>query len=119
MILARLRAAVEPSLFAAGFRFEGRNKSRAALPLPGLLPPKRIISIGLGPTRQRPLPGHYRRIPKRSEGYRPIAAVDLSGIAELPRQSQTTEVQLRIDAFVETVNGFLSKLAPPTYRDNL
>ncbi len=54
-----------------------------------------------------------------AEGYRPIAAVDLSGIAELPRQSQTTEVQLRIDAFVETVNGFLSKLAPPTYRDNL
>jgi hypothetical protein len=113
IILAALRSAIEPSLSAAGFRFEGRNK------------PSKPIYLYLDYSRRGELfrLAWDRRDSNRflgftaelgseaEEGYTTVAKCDLSGIARTPTQSVMAELQVRIDSFVKTVNAFLHGLA--------
>ena len=114
IILAKLRKAIEPSLFAAGFRFEGRNK------------PYKPLYLYLDYSRQGELfrlcwdrrdsnrfLGLTAELLGDPEGYRLIAAADLSGGSRAPRNRTTAEVQMRIDSFIEAVNGFLDNLPRP------
>ena len=112
IILAKIRTAIEPSLLAAGFRFDGRNK------------PSKPLHLYLDYSRQGELfrlswdrrdsnrfIGFTADVVGESEGSKTFAKADLSGLAKLPKSKTTAEVQMRIDLFVEAVNAFLNNLA--------
>lgn len=109
ILLARLRSAIEPSLSAAGFRFEGRNK------------PAQPVYLYLDYARQGQMfrlawdtrdsdhfLGLIAELVSEPEGYATIAKCDLSSIARLPRNQTTAEIQNRMDLFARTVNEYLS-----------
>ena len=119
IVLARLQTAIEPSLFAAGFHFEGRNRPSE--------PPRYLY---LEYSRQGELfrlswdrrdsdrfLGFTAEFLGDPEGYKRIAAADLSDVAMVPRNRVTAEIQMRIDAFASAVNGFLSNLTRPVAED--
>jgi hypothetical protein len=119
IILAQLRKGIEPSLLAAGFRFDGRNK------------PSKPLYLYLDYSRQGELfrLSWDRRDSNRflgvaaellgdPEGYTLITAVDMSGVAKVPRNRTTAEVQTRIEKFVKAVNDFLNNLSRDSAGDN-
>ena len=112
IILTKIRTAIEPSLLATGFRFDRRNK------------PSKPLHLYLDYSRQGELfrlswdrrdsnhfIGFTAEIVGEPDGCKIIAKTDLSGIAKLPKNEATAEIQIRIDSFVEAVNAFLSNLA--------
>jgi hypothetical protein len=118
IILAKVRSAVEPSLSAAGFHYEGRNK------------PSKPIYLYLDYARQGDLfrlswdrrdsdrfIGFTAELAFERNGYTTIASSDLSGIAKVPKTRTTAEVQTRIDSFAKAVNAFLSNLAASDSRE--
>jgi hypothetical protein len=120
IILAKLRKAIEPSLLAAGFRFDGRNK------------PSKPLYLYLDYSRQGELfrlswdrrdsdrfLGFTAELLGDPECYTLITATDMSGIAEVPRNRTTAEVQMRIEKFVQAVNDFLNNLPRAAAGDNM
>jgi hypothetical protein len=104
IILAKVRKAVEPSLIAAGFRFDGRNKpaspvylyldySRSA-ELLRLAWDRRDSDNFIGLTAVR--------VGDAGDETRD-AAIDLRDLAHLPKQQTAAVLQLRMDAFVDAV----------------
>jgi hypothetical protein len=114
IILARLRTAIEPSLLAAGFVFDGRNKP--SVPLYLYLDYSRgseLFRLSWDSRDSNPFLGVSAELLGDAVGQRLIAAVDLSSCDKGPRNRTAAEIQIRIDSFVEAVNNFLNRLARP------
>jgi class 3 adenylate cyclase len=112
IILARLRSAIEPSLSAAGFRFEGRNKpSRPIYLYLDYASQDQMFRLSWDRRDSDRLLGLIAEVGTDSEGYVTIAKCDLSAVAWLPKKRVTAEVQDRMDLFVRTVNEYLRHMA--------
>jgi hypothetical protein len=114
IVLANVRTAIEPSLLAAGFHFDGRNKPSTPVYL--YLDYSRqgeLLRLSWDRRDSNRFLGITAELLADAGGCKVIAAVELSGVAKLPRACTTAEIQTRIDSFVETVNSFLNKLARP------
>jgi hypothetical protein len=107
VILARIRKGIEPSLYAAGFKLDGRNK------------PRNPVYIYLDYSR----PGELFRLSwdRRDSNHfisfvaellagdesRVVAKTDLhSVLAHVPKHAITAELLMQIDRFVDAVNDF-------------
>jgi hypothetical protein len=111
IILAKIRAAIEPSLSAAGFHFDGRNKpSRPIYLYLDYSRPGELFRLSWDRRDSNHFIGFTAEIMNEPQGCRRIAAADLSGIAKLPNVEATAEVQMKIDLFVDAINAFLNNL---------
>ena len=112
IILSRMRKAIEPSLFVAGFQFDGRNKP--SIPVYLYLDysrPGELVRLAWDRRDSNRFIGVTAELLGPAESVTIIAASSLSGIARLPKGQVTAEVRMRLDAFAETVNAFLKRLA--------
>ena len=111
IILARIRNAVEPSLLAAGFQFDGRNKpSRPIYLYLDYSRPGELFRLAWDRRDSNRFIGLTAELLGPSERHATIAAMNLSELANVPKRRNTAEVQTRIDSFAETVNAFLERL---------
>jgi hypothetical protein len=118
IILARIRKAIEPSLLAAGFEFNGRNKpSRPIYLYLDYSRPGELFRLSWDRRDSNRFIGFTAEVMDEPHGCKAVATTDLSGIAKLPKSRITTEVQGHIDSFVEAVNAFLNDL-PRTISPN-
>jgi len=114
MMLARIRDAVAPSLAAAGFEFDGRNK------------PPEPVHLYLDYSRGQNLfrLSWDRRDSNRFIGFiaefilepdvlETVVSKDLSDIAELPRSKAIAEIQMQIDEIAKSINNFLKVMPGP------
>jgi hypothetical protein len=110
IMLATLRAAIEPSLSAAGFRFDGRNDPR-----PG---PSNYLFLDYARGNEIIRVAWDRRDSNRFIGFTAeflyetgvnavVATEALNGLSEIQKQGVTSAIQAHIDAFAKTVNDFL------------
>ncbi len=118
VILARIRKRIEPSLLAAGFRFDGRNK------------PPRPVHIYLDYSRASELfrlswdrrdsnhfVGFVAELLSGEDEFRVITKADLSYLAKVPKRAVTGELRTQIDRFIDAVSGFFAGRdgnAPPS-----
>jgi hypothetical protein len=108
VVLARLRDGIEPALFAAGFSFDGRNKPDRPFYL--------FLDYARGDTLFRLARdrrdnsdsfGFVAELMEPPDRYVSIAILDCRDLADWPPASLSAEIQVRMDAFVATVNSFL------------
>jgi hypothetical protein len=113
ILLARIRKAVEPSLLAAGFQFDGRNKPDRPLYLYlDYSRPGDLFRLSWHRRDSNHFIGFTAELLGVSEAPTIIATANFSGI-DYPRKHPTTaEVQSRIDSFAEAVNALLTTLVP-------
>jgi hypothetical protein len=108
IILGRVRKAIEPSLFAAGFQFDGRNKPNVPVYLYlDYSRPGELLRLAWDRRDSNRFIGVTAELLGPSESVTTVAAINLSGIARLPKCQVTAEVQMRLDSFVATVNAFV------------
>jgi hypothetical protein len=111
IILARIRKAVEPSLLAAGFEFNGRNKPNRPIYLYlDYSRPGELFRLSWDRRDSNRFIGFTAEVTDEPHGCKAVVTTDLSGIAKLPKSRVSAEVQIRIDSFVQTVNAFLNDL---------
>lgn len=99
-------------LSAAGFRFEERNKpSKPAYLYLDYARQGQSFRLSWDRRDSNRFLGLVAELADDSEDYTTIAKCDFSGIAQLPKDRITAEVQNRMDSFAETVNAYLRNLA--------
>lgn len=111
IILAKIRTAIEPSLLAAGFQFNGRNKpSRPIYLYLDYSRPAELFRLSWDRRDSNRFIGFTAEVIDEPQGCKTIASTDLSGIAKLPKNRTNEEIRIRIDSFVEAVNAFMNGL---------
>ena len=116
IVLARVRRAIEPSLLAAGFQFNERNKPNKPIYLyVDYSRPSELFRLSWDRQDSNRFLGLKAEILDQPNGCKTIAATDLSLPATFPRNRVTGEIQMRIDSFVEAVNAFLNGLPRSTF----
>jgi len=111
IILATIRSAVEPSLLAAGFQFDGRNKPDKPLHLYVDYARKdQLFRLAWDRRDSNRFIGIIAEIIQEPDQLITIAEMKLSELARVPRDQITTEIQKRIDPFAETVKEYLRNL---------
>jgi hypothetical protein len=114
VVLAKIRSAIEPSLSAAGFRFEGRNKPSTPVYLYlDYMREDDLFRLSWDRRDSDHFIGFTAELAPGSEGYKPIARSDLSYIAKMPKEKTTAEIQLQIDSFAKVIKAFLDRLVRP------
>jgi hypothetical protein len=109
IILARIRKAVEPSLVAAGFQFDGRNKpARPVYLYLDYSRPAEVLRLAWDRHDSNNFIGLTATLLGGSGDETRIAAIDLSELAHLPKRQTTPALQMRMDAFVAAVQHFLA-----------
>lgn len=113
IVLARIRKAVEPSLIAAGFQFDGRNKPERPVHLYlDYSRPGELFRLAWDRRDSNRFIGVTAELLDAAERSTTIAAVDMSRSVKLPASRNTAEIQTKIDSIVEDIIGFLRKLPP-------
>jgi hypothetical protein len=109
IILARIRKAVEPSLVAAGFQFDGRNRpTRPVYLYLDYFRSAEVLRLAWDRRDSNSFIGLTAvRFGDAGDETR-VAATDLRDLAHLPKQQTTAALQLRMDAFVDAVQQFLA-----------
>jgi hypothetical protein len=113
IILARIRNAVEPSLFAAGFQFDGRNQPTSPVYL--YLDYSRtdeLLRLAWDRRDSNCFIGLTAELFGVSERHAAIVAINVSELVKISRRHITAEIQSRIDSFVEGVSAFLNNMTP-------
>jgi hypothetical protein len=111
IILARLREGIEPSLRAAGFQFEGRNKPSTPIHLYlDYARPGELFRLSWDCRDSNRFLGFTAEFLRDSEEVILVAADDLSDLASVPKRQITPAIQVRIDSLVAAINAFLTKL---------
>lgn len=111
VILAKIRNAIEPSLWAAGFCFDGRNKPNVPLHL--FLDYSRagqLFRLAWDRRDSDQFIGFVAEVYDESQGHRTIAVAEFSDIAGMPKAKVTAEFEMRVDSFATAVNDFLMNL---------
>jgi len=112
ILLAGIRKAIEPSLFSAGFQFDGRNKPDKPLYLYlDYSRPGELFRLSWDRRDSNRFIGLTAEILGDSEQPTTISTISLSGVAHLPKHEVTAAVQMRMDSFVGAVKAFLNKMA--------
>ena len=117
IILARIRKALEPSLLAAGFRFEGRNKPQRPVHL--FLDYVRggdCLRIAWDRRESDTFIGFTAELIQEPDCRVTMVATDLTGVGPMPSRLLTAEITRRLDLFVLAVRGFLDD-SPPVPHD--
>jgi hypothetical protein len=112
IILAKTRDAIEPSLDAAGFSFDTRNKP----PVPIYLYLDYTRSDGLfrlswDRRDSNNFIGFVAELILESDGNDSVTSWDLSYTAKLPRESMTVEIEAQIASFADSVKKRFDELA--------
>jgi len=111
IILARIHEAIEPSLAAAGFKFDGRNKPPAPVYL--------FIDYSRGNDLFRltwdrrdsdRFIGFVAELIHEPDNIESITSGDLSYIGKLPRDARNAEIQTTVDTFADSVRKCLDGL---------
>ena len=113
IMLARIREALEPSILAAGFRFEVRNN------------PQRPVHLFLDYVRGRDcfriawdrresdtFIGFTAELIQEPDCLVTVVATDLTGVGPMPSRQLTAEITRRLDLFVLGVRRVLDDLPP-------
>jgi hypothetical protein len=111
IVLARIRDGIEPSLRAAGFQSDGRNKPSTPLHL--YLDYARageLFRLSWDRRDSTRFLGFTAEFLRDSEEVILVAADDLSDLASVPKRQSTPAIQVRIDSLVAAINAFLAKL---------
>ena len=108
IILAKIRTAIEPSLQAAGFHFDGRNKPARPIYLYiDYFRNDQCFRLSWDRRDDKSFIGLVAEIIHEPDLLMTIAKVDFSGMAKTPRKGTAAEVQMRITPFVDAINAYL------------
>ena len=109
IILAKIRSAIEPSLQAAGFHFDGRNKPARPIYLyVDYFRKDQCFRLSWDRRDDKSFIGLIAEIIQEPDHLMTIAKVNFSGMAKSPRKRITAEVEMRITPFVDAINDYLS-----------
>ncbi len=111
VILAKMRNAIEPSLVAAGFSFDDRNKP--SVPLHLFLDYSRqesLFRLSWDRRDSNEFLGFKAEFLTAPDGYRLIAVMDLSDMCHVPQKEASAILQTRMDSFIAAVVSFLNSV---------
>jgi hypothetical protein len=113
VILANVRDAIEPSLSAAGFEFDGRHRPQKPIyPYLDYSRPGMLFRLAWDRRNECNFLGMIVELLDDAGEYQAVATLDFSGLSFTWSPGRiATEVTSRIEVFVATFNGFLSGIA--------
>lgn len=112
VILAKIRDAIAPSLAAAGYALDGRNKpSKPAHLYIDYSRGDDIFRLSWDRRESNQFIGLVAEFTREPDLLETVVKKDLSYIAKLPRGEKTTaEIQMQIDTIAESINNYLNAL---------